>query len=131
MADQPVPVPTPHAPPVAGPYSPAARARAWPVLAGPLGLAAPARRPGAGAIAPPPPPAPRPHSPRRGDCGASPVDVAKTTVFVTDLGGFAEANAVYAKFFGDHRPARSTVQVSALPLGAAVEIEVWALHPAS
>ena len=63
-----------------------------------------------------------------GDCGASLADVAKTTVFVTDMGEFAAVNAVYAEAFGTHRPARSTVQVSALPGGAQVEIETWA-HP--
>jgi 2-iminobutanoate/2-iminopropanoate deaminase len=61
-----------------------------------------------------------------GDCGASLTDVAKATVFVTDIGSFAEVNEVYAEVFGDHRPARSTVEVGALPGGAAVEIEVWA-----
>ena len=60
------------------------------------------------------------------DCGASLTDVAKTHVFVTDLGDFATVNAVYAEAFGDHRPPRSTVQVAALPGGAPVEIEAWA-----
>jgi 2-iminobutanoate/2-iminopropanoate deaminase len=63
------------------------------------------------------------------DCGASMNDVAKTTVFVTDIAQFATVNAVYADAFGDHRPARSTVQVAALPGGAEVEIEVWAYAP--
>ena len=40
------------------------------------------------------------------DCGATLADVAKTTVFVTDLGDFAAMNAVYAEAFGDHKPAR-------------------------
>ncbi len=61
-----------------------------------------------------------------GDCGASLHDVAKTLVFVTDLGDFATVNGVYAEAFGDHRPARSTVQVAGLPAGALVEIEAWA-----
>ena len=47
-------------------------------------------------------------------------------MFVTDIGEFATVNAVYAEAFGDHKPARSTVQVAALPAGAEVEIEVWA-----
>jgi len=63
------------------------------------------------------------------DCGAVLGDVAKTTVFVTDIGEFAAVNAIYAEAFGDHRPARSTVQVAALPGGAEVEIEVWAFLP--
>jgi 2-iminobutanoate/2-iminopropanoate deaminase len=61
-----------------------------------------------------------------GDCGASLNDVAKATVFVTDISQFGTVNAVYAEAFGDHKPARSTVQVAALPGGAEVEIEVWA-----
>jgi 2-iminobutanoate/2-iminopropanoate deaminase len=49
--------------------------------------------------------------------------VVKTTVFMTNLGDFARMNAVYAEFFPANPPARSTVQVSALPKGAQVEIE--------
>lgn len=56
-------------------------------------------------------------------------DVVKTTVFMTDLGSFAEMNGAYAARFGDHRPARSTVQVAALPAGARIEIEVVAKLP--
>ena len=52
--------------------------------------------------------------------------VDKTTVFVTDLKNFATINQVYATYFPENPPARSTVQVSALPLGAAIEIEVVA-----
>jgi 2-iminobutanoate/2-iminopropanoate deaminase len=61
-----------------------------------------------------------------GDCGASLTNVAKTTVFVTNMEAFGAVNAIYAEAFGDHRPARSTVEVSALPGGALVEIEAWA-----
>ena len=52
--------------------------------------------------------------------------VVKTTVFLIDLADFAAMNEVYAQYFGSHRPARSTVQVAALPRGARVEIEVIA-----
>ncbi|MBK9964268.1 MAG: RidA family protein [Holophagales bacterium] len=62
-------------------------------------------------------------------CGLN--DVVKTTVFLLDMGSFAEMNGAYAARFGDHRPARSTVQVSALPAGARVEIEVVAKLPAA
>lgn len=55
--------------------------------------------------------------------------VVKTTVFMTDLGEFGEMNALYAEFFQKHFPARSTVQVAALPRGARVEIEVVAAFP--
>lgn len=52
--------------------------------------------------------------------------VVKTTVFLRDMGQFAAMNGVYARFFGDHRPARSTVAVVGLPLDAQVEIEAVA-----
>lgn len=54
-------------------------------------------------------------------------DVVKATVFLTDMGNFQTVNSLYAAAFGDHKPARSTIQVSALPLGALVEIEVIAV----
>lgn len=58
--------------------------------------------------------------------GATKEDIVKTLVFVTDLASFGAVNEAYAAFFGDHRPARSTVEVSALPMGAVVEVECWA-----
>jgi 2-iminobutanoate/2-iminopropanoate deaminase len=59
--------------------------------------------------------------------GASLSDVVKTTIFLTDLGNFAKVNAIYDEFFGTSKPARSTVQVSALPKGANIEIECIAI----
>lgn len=59
--------------------------------------------------------------------GASLTDVVKTTVFLVDMADFKAMNAVYAEFFGQQPPARSTVQVSGLPLGARVEIEAVAV----
>ena len=56
-------------------------------------------------------------------------DVIKTTVFMTDLGQFAAMNEVYAAHFKVPYPARATVQVSALPKGAAIEIEAVAVRP--
>ncbi len=53
-------------------------------------------------------------------------NVVKSTVFLTDLANFAGMNDVYAKYFTKDFPARSTVQVAALPKGASVEIEVIA-----
>ncbi|TVO70451.1 RidA family protein [Sedimenticola selenatireducens] len=58
--------------------------------------------------------------------GATLNNVVKATVYVQDLNDFALLNAVYAEAFGDHKPARSTVQVARLPLDAKVEIEVIA-----
>jgi len=52
--------------------------------------------------------------------------VVKTTVFLTDMADFGKMNATYTQAFGEHRPARSTVAVKALPRGARVEIEAIA-----
>jgi 2-iminobutanoate/2-iminopropanoate deaminase len=122
---------TPSAPAAAGPYSPAVRAGDWIVLAGQVGI-----DPAGGGIV-----AGGVEAQARQtlaniasvlrDCGAALTDVVKTTVFVTDIGQFGTVNTVYAEAFGDHRPARSTVQVAALPGGAVVEIEAWAYVPRS
>lgn len=56
--------------------------------------------------------------------------VVKTTVFLKNFADFGRMNAVYAEAFGEHRPARSTVEVSRLPLDALVEIECVAEVPA-
>ncbi len=59
--------------------------------------------------------------------GSSLSRVMKTTVFLADFNDFQAMNAVYAEFFGEQPPARSTVQVSRLPAGALVEIEAIAI----
>ncbi len=59
--------------------------------------------------------------------GADLSTVVKTTVFLQDMNDFAAMNEVYARYFGDHKPARSTVQVARLPRDAQVEIEVVAV----
>ena len=122
------PIPTPSAPPVAGPYSPAVRAGDWIVMAGQVGINATGTMADGiegqtrqilaniGAVL--------------GDCGASWADVAKTTIFLTDLGNFSTVNALYSEAIGPNRPARSTVGVAALPAGAVVEIECWVHRPA-
>jgi 2-iminobutanoate/2-iminopropanoate deaminase len=53
-------------------------------------------------------------------------NVVKSTVFLTDLANFAGMNEIYAKYFTENFPARSTIQVAGLPKGASVEIEVVA-----
>lgn len=58
--------------------------------------------------------------------GSSFAEVVRTTIFLADLGDFAAVNAVYAEFFPGTPPARSTVQVAALPRGARVEIDAIA-----
>jgi 2-iminobutanoate/2-iminopropanoate deaminase len=58
--------------------------------------------------------------------GTSLSKVVKSTIFLTDMADFTAVNTIYAEAFGDHRPARSTVAVSALPKAVLVEIEVMA-----
>ncbi len=59
--------------------------------------------------------------------GSSFARVVKTTCFLADLADFPAFNAVYARWFGDHKPARSTVQAARLPRDVAVEIEAIAV----
>jgi 2-iminobutanoate/2-iminopropanoate deaminase len=59
--------------------------------------------------------------------GASLAQVVKTTVFLRDINDFAKMNAVYGEFFKENPPARSAIQVAALPRNGAVEIEVVAV----
>lgn len=54
-------------------------------------------------------------------------DIVKVMVFVTNIDDFSSINEVYADFFGDHKPARSLVEVSRLPKGADIEIEAIAI----
>lgn len=61
------------------------------------------------------------------EAGASMNDVVKTTVYMKDLSAFGEMNAVYGEFFAAPYPARATVEVSALPKGAGVEIDAIAV----
>ena len=116
------PIRTPSAPPVAGPYSPAVRAGDFVVMAGQVAVGGGIEAETAqvlaniGAIL--------------GDLGAGWGDVARTTIFLTDLGNFQAVNALYSEAIGPHRPARSTVGVAALPAGAVVEIECWVHRPA-
>ncbi len=62
-------------------------------------------------------------------CGLGFADVAKTTIFLIEIGDFTTVNEVYARFFGDSPPARSTFAVAALPRGALVEVEAIASRP--
>ena len=58
-----------------------------------------------------------------GELGLTMDDVLKTTVFLTNLGDFAEVNKLYAEYFGPNYPARSCVEVSRLPMGLSIEVE--------
>jgi len=122
------PIGTPSAPPVAGPYSPAVRAGDFVVLAGQVGLDGSGTLVAGGIDA----------ETRQvlaniasvfHDVGANWGDVARATIFLTDLGNFATVNALYEGAIGPHRPARTTIGVAALPAGASVEIECWVYLP--
>jgi len=60
------------------------------------------------------------------DCGSSPSQVLKTTVFLQNMEHFAAFNAIYAEYFAQEPPARSTVQVARLPLDVLIEVEAIA-----
>jgi 2-iminobutanoate/2-iminopropanoate deaminase len=62
------------------------------------------------------------------EMGLSFKNVAKTTIFLTDLAHFQTVNKLYSDALEGHKPARSTIQVAALPLGAIVEIEMVAVY---
>jgi len=58
--------------------------------------------------------------------GATVNDILKVTIFLVDMNDFARVNPIYAAWLGEHRPARATVAVAALPLGAQVEMDLTA-----
>jgi len=117
-----------------GPYTPIVRAGPWLICSGQLGLA-PGADGGAAALVDGGPGPQLTQAVANAAAllaghGAHLTDVVKTTVFATDAADFPVVNEAYVAAFGNHRPARSMVAVSALPMGAAVEIEVWAhQHP--
>jgi len=55
--------------------------------------------------------------------GASLTNIVKCTIFLTDMNHFSTVNEIYAQYFANHKPARSTIQVAGLPRGALIEIE--------
>jgi 2-iminobutanoate/2-iminopropanoate deaminase len=119
-------VSTPEAPAAVGPYSQAVRAGGWLFVSGMIAL-----DPGTGVMAPG---GVREQAETALEnlgavlraAGLGYKDVVKTTVFLTDLSRFAEMNEVYSRRFPQDPPARSTVEVKALPKGALVEVEAIA-----
>lgn len=107
-----------------GPYTPVVRAGDWLVCSGQLGLHE--GRLVEGGVAAQVTQAVRNLAGLLESQAARLDDVAKTTVFLADIGDYAAMNDAYIAAFGSHRPARSAFAVAALPLGAAVEIEAWA-----
>jgi 2-iminobutanoate/2-iminopropanoate deaminase len=118
-----------------GPYTPIVTAGPWLICSGQLGLGAPeaGQAPslvGGGAPAQLARALANAEGLLRGQ-GAVPADVVKTTVFLVDMADAPAVNDAYLAFFGDHRPARSMVAVAGLPLGALVEVELWAYREPS
>lgn len=117
----------PGAPKAVGPYSPAARAGAMVFLSGQVGL-----NPESGQLVGPGIEEQTAQVLKNlktvlAELGLSFKDVVKTTIFLTDLANFQTVNGLYAAALEGHKPARSTIQVAALPLGAIVEIEMTAV----
>lgn len=125
------PLPTPTAPAAAGPYSPAVRAGDWVVCSGQVGIDPATGKLVEGGVEAQARQALANLTAVLGDAGASWADVAKVTIFVAveSPQQMQAVNAVYADMAGDHRPARSTVGVAWLPLGASFEVEAWAHVP--
>jgi 2-iminobutanoate/2-iminopropanoate deaminase len=113
-----------------GPYTPIVRAGEWLIVSGQLGQTG--GKLVAGGIGEQTTKAVANLAELLGEHGASLAHIAKTTCFLADIRQFADFNEAYVAAFGDHRPARSTIEVAALPMvGALVEIEAWAHVPAS
>jgi 2-iminobutanoate/2-iminopropanoate deaminase len=115
------------APKPVGPYTPVVRAGDWLIVSGQVGVKDGALADGVAAQTAQ---AVVNVESQLATQGATLSDVAKTMCFLTDMGQFATFNEAYVTGFGDHRPARSTIGVAALPIGAEVEIEAWAYKPA-
>ena len=118
---------TPHAPAAVGPYSQAIKANGFVYTAGQLGL-----DPQTGAFAGADVAAQARQAMQNlkailAAAGSDMSRVVKTTIFLVDMGDFKAVNAIYGEYFEGAPPARSTVQVAALPLGGLVEIEAVAL----
>ena len=116
---------TDHAPAAVGPYSQAIRAGGLLITSGQLGLV-----PETGEL-PEGVAAQTEQALKNVDAilqaaGFARTDVVKTTVFIRNMADFGTVNGIYAAYFGEHKPARSCVEVSALPKNGLVEIEVTA-----
>ncbi len=110
-----------------GPYTPAVRAGDFIIVSGQVGL-----KDGVlaeGGVAGQTAQAVANLADRLAEMGAELNDVVKTTCFLLDMDSFATFNGAYVEGFGSHRPARSTVAVRELPIGAKVEIEAMAFKP--
>lgn len=125
------PVLTPSQPRAVGPYSTAVRAGDWLVCSGQVGIDPRSGNVVEGGVQAQARQALDNVTAILADADASWADVAKVTLFVATESPqwMQEVNAVYTEIIGDHRPARSTVGVAWLPMGAVFEVEVWAHTP--
>lgn len=114
--------------PPAGPYSPLLTAGGWVVTSGQIGAVTTdaGLRLVDGGTAPELRQALANVAGLLGEAGAGLPDVITATLYLVDMGDYATANEVWIEAFGDHRPTRTAVAVTALPLGARVEVAVWA-----
>ncbi|MCX6114327.1 MAG: Rid family detoxifying hydrolase [Proteobacteria bacterium] len=121
----------PDAPKAVGPYSPAVRAGGMAFLSGQVGLNPQTMQLVGAGIEEQTEQVLRNLLAVLSGMGLAFKDVVKTTIFLTDLSHFQTVNKIYGERLEGHKPARSTFQVSALPLGAIVEIEMTALDRAA
>ncbi len=110
-----------------GPYTPAVRAGDFIIVSGQVGVGTDGLV--AGGVAGQTAQAVSNLHDRLAELDATLTDVVKTTCYLVDMDAFATFNDAYIEAFGDHRPARSTVAVRELPIGAQVEIEAMAFKP--
>jgi len=113
-----------EAPKSVGPYTPIVRAGDWLVVSGQVGIAD--GRIVSGGVSGEVTQSLHNLEAQLATQGAQLSDVVKTTVFLRHMSDYAQMNEAYIAVFGDHRPARSAVGISELPLGALVEVEAWA-----
>lgn len=120
---------TPNAPAAVGPYSQAVRCCHFVYTAGQIGLDPQTGKMVEGGVVAQAEQVMKNLAAVLEAAGSSLSQVVKTTIFLRYMKDFAAVNEVYARYIGEEKPARSTVAVAALPLGALVEIEIVALVP--
>ena len=116
----------PSAPAPVGPYSVATEANGFVFVSGQLGMDVAAGKLVEGGVEAETHQIMRNLGTILGDLGLAYEDIVKTTIFLADMGDFPLVNAAYGQYVDAAKPARSTVQVAALPLGVQIEIEVIA-----
>lgn len=116
----------PSAPAPVGPYSVVTEANGFVFVSGQVGMDTAAGKLVDGGVEPETHQVMKNLAAILGDVGLGYSDIVKTTIFLADMADFPVVNAAYGEYVADAKPARSTVEVAALPLGVQVEIEVIA-----